>query len=54
MQLIDNAVDMFSVEYEEGGSALFFVRGDVSQVDDSKCVHERYNVSPCLVPRIFR
>ena len=54
MQLIDNAVDMFSVEREEGGNVLHFMWGDVSEVDDGIFVHKRYNISRCLVLRFFR
>lgn len=53
MQL-NNAVDVFSIEHEEGRIVYRFMRGDVSEMDDSTFVHESYNVSPCLVPRTFR
>lgn len=54
VQLIDNAMDVLSVEHEEGRGVLRFMRSDVSEVDDSDFVHERYNISPCLVPRFVR
>lgn len=46
-------MDVLSVEHEGGGRILRSMRGDVSDVNDSTVVHERYSNAPGRLPIIL-